>query len=356
MIGSLTKLVNHTCITVLTAWLISASLLSCTQEEISDMGAEEELELEQEVDEFETPILLSASPSIFEIELKWESFEGAIGYELDVAKDIDFTSILANYNARRLQNTTYTVSNLESSTEYHLRIRAVIQRDSVTENSNTMTITTLEYEPCEDPVNLIILESEGVIRAEFENGDFGQGWLLNETDPQASGNGYMVWTKLDYFSAPSNDLTTFNIQISNPGTYHFLWKSAYTIGELGTEHNDTWLRFPDAADYYAQKPSGVKVYPKGVGKTPNPEGASHDGWFKVYRSGNDKGFKWQARTYDRDPHQIYATFDTPGKYTMEVSARSNGHGIDQFVLYLNSLDQSEATTANFSEVKCTIPD
>ena len=67
----------------------------------------------------------------------------------------------------------------------------------------------------------------------------------------------------------------------------FLWKSSFRQGDNGTEHNDSWLRFPNASDFFGEKASnGSIVYPNGSGKEPNPEGSSSDGWFKIYRSGD----------------------------------------------------------------------
>ncbi|MGB5170998.1 MAG: hypothetical protein WBN69_06165, partial [Eudoraea sp.] len=81
---------------------------------------------------------------------------------------------------------------------------------------------------------------------------------------------------------------------------------------------------------------------KGSGKSPNPEGGGADGWFKVYRSGNNLGFKWQASTYDNNAHEIFVNFDSPGIYTMEISARSSGHAIDKVMLYSTSFTQNSA--------------
>jgi len=114
------------------------------------------------------------------------------------------------------------------------------------------------------------------------------------------------------------------------------------MGNSGS-HNDTWLRFNDAADFYAQKEASI-VYPKDTGKTPNPEGASKDGWFKIYRSGNNLDFKWQSSTFDNNGHDIFVVFESPGIYTMEISARSSGHGIDKFVLFNTAFTKSEATS------------
>lgn len=202
-----------------------------------------------------------------------------------------------------------------------------------------------------DPANFVFQEENGLVHAEFEKADFSASWNLNSDENDYSGEGYMVWSGDQYLGNPGNGMTSFKIMINSAGTYQFLWRTAVTIGNNGTEHNDTWLRFPDADDFYGQKNNSV-VYPAGSGKTPNPNGASSDGWFKIYRSGNDLGFKWQAFTSDHDGHDIFVRFDSPGIYTMEISARSSGHAIDQFVLFKDMSSADATGSENFSEIGC----
>lgn len=202
-----------------------------------------------------------------------------------------------------------------------------------------------------DPSDFIFEETGGLIHAEFENSGISDDWELSSTTDGFSGEGYVVWTGNQYLGNPGNGIISFKIKINSPGTYQFLWYSAVTEGNEGTEHNDSWLRFPDADDFFGQKGNSI-VYPKGTGKTPNPNGASVDGWFKIYRSGNDMSFKWQALTSDHDGHDIYVNFENPGTYTMEVSARSSGHAIDQFVLF-KDITRDQATMSNdFSIINC----
>lgn len=301
--------------------------------------------------EIPKPVLHTPTPLITEINVDWSVVDGAISYELDVATDVTFTQMLSNYSAFSVEDTSFTVSELEPSTTYYIRIRAAFVDGVLSENSNIQEVTTLEAKASKDLSEYVFQESGGIVKAEFENAVFTNDWELKTFLEGATGEGYMVWNGADFFSRPIVGRTTFSIKITTAGTYRFLWHSAYTIGDNGTEHNDTWLRFSDAEDYYASKGDG-KVYPKGVGKTPNPEGASADGWFKIYRSGNDKGFKWQARTYDRDPHQIYVTFDQAKVYKMEVSGRSNGHAVDKFLLHLDTINEADAINADFSEILC----
>ncbi len=197
------------------------------------------------------------------------------------------------------------------------------------------------------PSNYIFEEEGGVILGELEDSSFSGSW-----QKQGSGSSaYLRWTGSQYFGDPGNGVVRFKIRITNPGSYRFSWRSSVTIGNNGTEHNDTWLRFPDASDFYATKNSST-IYPKGSGKSPNPNGASADGWFKVYRTGNNTDFKWEAYTSDHDGHIIHADFDSPGIYTMEISARSTGHGVDKFALIRTDLNFNDAVGGAMSAITC----
>ncbi len=95
------------------------------------------------------------------------------------------------------------------------------------------------------------------------------------------------------------------------------------------------------------------VCPKDTGKTPNPEGATKDGWFKIYRSGTDLDFKWQASTCDNNAHDVFVVFDNSGTYLMEISARSSGHGIDKFLLFNSTVNKADAIASEtFSVISC----
>lgn len=207
---------------------------------------------------------------------------------------------------------------------------------------------------CDSPSDYVFQEKDSILLVEFETGSFNDStpWQF-VASLEASEGKYAVWQEDDYMNTPGIGTVTFQLNIQNAGTYRFIWSSAVTIGTDGTEHNDSWLRFSDAEDFYGEK-DGERVYPGDTGKTPNPNGSSSDGWFKVYRSGSDLDFKWQARTSDSDAHDIYVQFDSVKIYTMEVSARSSGHSIDQFVLFQEAqYDQNEATdSTEFSAIEC----
>ncbi|MFD1316405.1 hypothetical protein [Namhaeicola litoreus] len=196
-------------------------------------------------------------------------------------------------------------------------------------------------------------EKDGIIRVDIENTSVtDNGWKTENTLSGFEGEGYLVWSGNDNFNTPGVGVIKFSVQINNPGTYQFVWSSRITQGTNNTEHNDSWLRIPDAADFYGEKAgTGELVYPKGSGKTPNPEGSSSNGWFKVYMNNLSEWF-WRSNTNDNDPYNIFAKFDTAGVYDIEISGRSKFHAIDQFVLFKTDKSLSVAQNSALSEIGC----
>jgi len=251
--------------------------------------------------------------------------------------------------------TSYSCS-VDSNIIEELETEEIVDDQEETKEESEMEEEEQETESsvCDDPLNYVFNEKEGLLLIEFENALFSGDWALKTDGDSHSGDGYMVWEGQQHLGNPGNGTTTFKLNIENPGTYQFIWHSAVKTGTNGTDHNDTWLRFADADDFYAQKNDGSStVYPNGTGKTPNPEGASADGWFKIYRSGNDLDFKWQSSTFDNNAHDIFVQFDEPGIYLMAVSARSSGHGIDKFALFNDSMTKNDAiASTEFSVITC----
>ena len=190
-------------------------------------------------------------------------------------------------------------------------------------------------------------EAEGVVIVEIESASDYGSWELDTAKSGYTGSGYLIYKGSNLFNDPGRSLLNFEIAIEKAGKYRFQWHSLIAVGESNTEHNDSWLRFKDANDFYGQK-GEEKVYPKGVGKSPNPEGSSARGWMKIYQNNRD-GWTWQTRTSDRDPHDIFVEFDTAAIYTLEVSGRSNGHAINRLALYHSDVSAAEALDLNRPE-------
>jgi len=190
-------------------------------------------------------------------------------------------------------------------------------------------------------------ETDGLVMMEIESIPFQQGGWAEKTE----GGVTFYEGQQNSLSNPQTDILDFPIRISTPGVYQFLWRSNILDQNAPTEHNDSWLRFPNnsAVVFFGYKGSPNNeqtlidalnnanniVYPKGSGLEgpgTTPEGQSRDGFFKIYRSGKGE-WKWQSRTSDNDAHHIFVWFKEPGEYLMQVSNRSQGHKIDRMSLF-----------------------
>ena len=169
-------------------------------------------------------------------------------------------------------------------------------------------------------------EKNGTLTFEAESINLSSSWKKQNSKPGYTGSGYIIWTGNNYFTSPGNGQLKIKIKINTPGKYKFEWRNCAAIGNLTTEHNDSWLKFPDADDFYGQKGNSI-VYPKGSGKGNEPNGAGGNGYFKIYV--NSTSWRNQASTSDHDPHDIFIHFNSKGTYEMIISGRSNGHGIDK---------------------------
>jgi len=194
---------------------------------------------------------------------------------------------------------------------------------------------TLNASTCECEEDFVA----NVITVETETASLSGYWKMRNTIDEYSGDGYIVWEGSDQFWKGEANIgqagkLTYKINIPRAGTYSFQWRSYIAkVDPSGpnTEHNDSWLRLPDADDFYAKKNNGSILYPKGSGKTPNPAGENGNGFFKVYM--NISGaWTWTSGTSDKNFHSIYARFDQAKEYTVEIAARSSYHAIDKFRL------------------------
>lgn len=198
----------------------------------------------------------------------------------------------------------------------------------------------------------LFIEKNGIVRVDIENpSKTSNGWSTVKSLAGFEGSDYLIWTGADNFNAPGQGLIKFSIKITNAGTYQFIWSSRIGAGTSKSEHNDSWLRIK-GDDFFGEKSStGHRVYPKGSGKTPNPEGSSKDGWLKVYMNRLGEWF-WKSNTNDKDAYDVFVTFDKAGEYDVEISGRSNSHAIDQFVLFQADKTLSQAQNAALSEITC----
>lgn len=193
-------------------------------------------------------------------------------------------------------------------------------------------------------------EQEGIVVIETESLPLANGWEFKSTFSDYSYHGYMEWLGYDYFGTPGEGLINIKIRISTPGVYTIQWRSKVGMGNSSTDYNDSWMRIPDAADFYGEKGSEI-VHPHGNCTNDCPEGAGSEGWFKVFLSFTTH-WTWLTLTSDNEGYGIRAKFDTVGVYTLQISGRSKHHCIDRIVLFHSSISESQAHDLSMGETLC----
>ncbi|NMH87931.1 hypothetical protein [Flavivirga algicola] len=203
------------------------------------------------------------------------------------------------------------------------------EKEACTKTCDGNFILNADTCECEEFVAAVIEVDASVVTL---TGD----WKKRTSIADYTGEGYIVWEGPGQTwkgNIGEVGKLTYTIDVLKAGTYLFQWRSyiAKKADEKPwAEHNDTWLKFPDADDFFAKR-DGNTLYPKGSGKTPNPAGENGNGFFKVYMNDVDK-WSMISSTSDNNAHQIYATFNEAKKYIIEIAARSDFHAIDAFKL------------------------
>lgn len=239
---------------------------------------------------------------------------------------------------------------------FFFAITGIVLNSCSNESSDNSEPEIIEEEE-ESPTNgctagNLYIEKDGLVRVDLKNpSSMANGWTTASTLSGFEGSNYLIWTGNDNFNTPGQGTIAFTIKINSPGTYQFVWSSRIGTGTSNTEHNDSWLKI-NGNDFYGEKTAtGDRVYPKGSGKTPNPEGSSGNGWLKVYMNRVGEWF-WRSTTSDNDPHDVFAVFNTAGNYDIEISGRSKSHALDQFVLFKTDKTLDQAKAAVLSEITC----
>jgi uncharacterized protein YcfL len=197
-----------------------------------------------------------------------------------------------------------------------------------------------------------------------------ENWEVKTEFDGYTGDGYIEWTGNSHNNDPTNGVMEMDIHIQTPGRYRLQWYNRIGEGNETTEHNDTWVKFPDADDYYGLKGSDgaeVRRYPKpkcedssamdpirnmsDVETADCVRGSTRDGWLKVYSSGASD-WKWSTRTSDNDASNIMVEFGEAGVYKMMMAARGDHHLIDRIVLHEESLSNDTVRDLELPETTC----
>lgn len=196
----------------------------------------------------------------------------------------------------------------------------------------------LELIPAECSGGGAFVEENGYVVIEMESQtNIPPMWQLKNGDG-ALGS-YLEYTGSNSFGSPQGgSKMQYKVYINNPGTYQFLWRTRNGFdAEASDAENDSWLKI-NADNFYGIK-SGENVDCNGD-------------YIKVWVHNMNS---WTYNSVKGEHHgvngfDIYATFNTPGEYTIDIGGRSNGHIIDRMILFL-SHKKSIATSLSTPESK-----
>eukprot|EP01061_Rhynchopus_euleeides_P017517 TRINITY_DN2911_c0_g1_i11.p1 TRINITY_DN2911_c0_g1~~TRINITY_DN2911_c0_g1_i11.p1 ORF type:complete len:1566 (+),score=363.64 TRINITY_DN2911_c0_g1_i11:508-4698(+) len=166
------------------------------------------------------------------------------------------------------------------------------------------------------------VEQDGYLVVEAEDTEMASGWQVADAfSEEALGKGHVVYSGPNHMRSQDSTTTLkYAIQITNPGTYQFRWRSRNGKSAAAADaENDSWLKI-EADDYYGVL--GTERVPIG----------NH--YAKVWiQSMNQWSWNCRGEHAGKNGFSIFATFNKAGPYSVAISARSKGHVIDRFALY-----------------------
>ncbi|MBL4684213.1 MAG: hypothetical protein JKY37_06470 [Nannocystaceae bacterium] len=231
--------------------------------------------------------------------------------------------------------------------------------DSSSDGGTTGPLSNCDYETVD---GMIVIEAESL--------PIVDEWVVSMAEPGFYGDGYIDWTGASSNGTPGNGEMTVTLYFGAPGRYRLQWRNRIGEGNNTTEHNDTWVSFPDVDGFFGRRDDDEderRVYPRplcedadamsaitdmdGVTTAGCPSGTSADGWFKVYSSGASD-WSWSAFTSDNDAHEVVVEIAAAGDYTMMLSARADRHLLDRLVIHDVALDDAVVRAEENVETAC----
>lgn len=211
---------------------------------------------------------------------------------------------------------------------------------------------------------------DDVLVIEAEDLPLNEDWTVATAEPDYWGTGYILWTGNQRLNNPGSGRIRVLFRVERAGRYRLQWRTQVGMGTSPTDHNDTWVRFPDAEDTYGlsgQNGNESRRYPRPICEDSDfiaeiqalpevdqvrcVEGSSNNNWFKVYSSGA-LNWRWSARTSDNDAHEIHFELPAEGTYTLELSARSSYSLIDRIVIHEESVPNGAARDETRGPTPC----
>ncbi|WKN45585.1 fibronectin type III domain-containing protein [Tunicatimonas pelagia] len=172
----------------------------------------------------------------YEIYARWALVSSANSYLLDVATDVNFTEFVPGYEDLSVAGTSLIVDELDVSTTYYYRVRAIID-SNLSEYSNTVVVTTDD---------IPIFEIPGTIEAE----DFFQNLGTARVESANASRGYYLG------NITKDDSVVYRINVPSAGPYTLDFRASNNSGSdtnITVRHennpNPSLVSIPNGSDW-----------------------------------------------------------------------------------------------------------
>ncbi len=152
-------------------------------------------------------------------------------------------------------------------------------------------------------------------------------WVLESSFSGASGGQYLRTTQ-DAFRTPGLGILNYDFEVDSGGAFQFAMRSQIGEGNEQGSSNDTWVRLLDAA--------GTPIAPRDNGND-----VRTGQWLKSFQNALGR-WNHSASNVDNVARSISWQLEDNTRYSLQISARSNGFLLDRLILW----DQEVYNLAN----------
>ncbi|WP_109830298.1 carbohydrate-binding protein [Reichenbachiella versicolor] len=173
----------------------------------------------------------------------------------------------------------------------------------------------------------VFVENDGYLVIEAESVNLtGKIWSFqNSRGNNPLGTGFIQYDggwRGNPNTLNENEKLTYAVKINTPGTYQFIWRTGYGFSSTTFDSsNDSWLKI-NGSEFYG-KSGSTKVDCTGE-------------YMKVWVQKDAFVNECFGEHHGTNGMSIWADFDTPGYYSIEVAGRSPDHIIDRLFLFQTS--------------------
>ena len=185
--------------------------------------------------------ITTISKTASSINLSWSTIAGAASYQLDVANDSNFTSLLIGYSNLSVAATSQSISGLTPSTIYFVRIRSVSTSGCISINSSTYNDTT--------PANVATLTITVFIQGLYSGGRTMTPALFNANGSSPINIADSILVELHSNTSPFDLVYSNNGMLGTNGNASFIFPVAaignsYYIVIKNRNAMETWSALP----------------------------------------------------------------------------------------------------------------